>query len=187
MHKARTILLALLFGVGLIVVPASSAEAVNTGLYSYRACREYNYWIGLGTPHVCVKTYASRQADGTGWRVNSIHVYAWTESQGAGCGTAIDGTSLAGAAIDNDNNTDGVTWHRDAPLSPGNDCDRIWRGDPLVRIGTRSVEMTYTYHLQINGRPDPSGRDQVRVYLSPNGNDLSFSCSGDTCNMDGPF
>lgn len=193
MRTLRLIIVALLVGVGLTALAGPAEASINSNLYSFRSCAKYERFVGGRTVDVCLKTYVRRQSDGQGWRLNSVHLYAWTEGEGLGpCGTGFNSPTAVSSEVVTYGSDDNRGWYMDSPmadLDDPNGCDRMWGSDPGVFISFGGDHFTVNYferaHLAFMEDPGLDKLHQRFEYNNSGG--INWFCEANTCDIDGPF
>lgn len=192
MRNLRIALAAILIGVGLLAVPSTASAAVNSNLYSFKACAKYDRPLSSRTEYVCVKVYARRQSDGDGWRLNSVHIYAYTAGE-QGCGTGFSNPAVAGPSAPSVVNfLDYDIWSRSSPganLDAGNGCDILWGAadGPMISPTGDYFIVRYAEKAHLAQQTDPDA-ETPRMRFDYNGSGgIDWTCTANICDIDGPF
>lgn len=184
--RLRTALLATVFAaVALSPVPAS---AVDTTAWNYRVCEHHGGVGGLFNPwDVCMKSVISRQADGTGYNIGRVHIYAFSDSDQGTCGGAFN-DSGGPAVVNNGVDVNAVSaggsvtnrFHTTSPdLSDSNDCDHNYSDDLVANAA--GMQVRFEWKARVAARPDVTS---VLAFVLTSGGGWGCGGSGTTCTRD---
>ncbi len=184
MNRFR-LLAAIPLALGLLSLP-QPAQAYAHRTLAVRGCGSY----GLDdTGRVCMKVYAKRQKDGTGWRIKQMHVYAYslTASGARACGPRFnDPAGDPGHLWTVNENANGIRYNSFDPgeitLSDSDDCERFYFAGPSgLVVPTDKVEVHFTFHARLTTSPDQDKHFRILFFIPDDASDGdigSFICSG---------